>query len=132
MKPPLQIDKDVFRDWLLMYFDAMRNMETEIMVYRGAIEILKKQVGAPQDQEGKYSEAEENPQSEDDVGEELFECSADTQDRAPDSHGENGLVRGQKPRMHFPEFIEKQAVPAHGKQNPRSGQHIAVGRPGDG
>ena len=51
MKPPLQIDKDVFRDWLLMYFDAMRNMETEIMVYRGAIEILKKQVGAPQDQE---------------------------------------------------------------------------------
>jgi predicted RNase H-like nuclease (RuvC/YqgF family) len=26
-------------------------METEVMVYRGAIELLKKQVGPPQDQE---------------------------------------------------------------------------------
>jgi hypothetical protein len=51
MKPPLQIDEDVFREWLLMYFDAMRNMEIEVMVYRGAIEILKKQVGTPQDQD---------------------------------------------------------------------------------
>jgi hypothetical protein len=24
MKPPVQIDADVFREWLLMYFDAMR------------------------------------------------------------------------------------------------------------
>lgn len=51
MKPPLQIDQDIFREWLLMYFDAMRNMETEVMVCRGAIELLKKHVGTPQDQE---------------------------------------------------------------------------------
>jgi predicted CopG family antitoxin len=51
MKPPLQIAADVFREWLLMYFDAMHDMENEVMVYRSAIELLKQHVGAPQDQE---------------------------------------------------------------------------------
>jgi hypothetical protein len=48
---PLQLDGDVFREWLLMYFAAMRNMETEVMVYRGVIEILKKQVTPPEAQD---------------------------------------------------------------------------------
>lgn len=41
---PLQIDEDTFREWLLLYFDRMRDMETEVLVYRGAIEILRNQV----------------------------------------------------------------------------------------
>ena len=51
MKPLLQIDKDVFREWLLSYFDAMRNMETEVMVYRSAVELLKQQVQSQQSAE---------------------------------------------------------------------------------
>jgi hypothetical protein len=41
---PLQIDEDVFREWILLYFDRMRDMETEVLVYRTVVEILRKQV----------------------------------------------------------------------------------------
>jgi len=45
-KPPLQIDEDLYREWLLLYFDRMRDLENQVIVYRTAIEILKQQVDA--------------------------------------------------------------------------------------
>ena len=39
---PMQIDKDLFREWILMYIDAMQKMETEVMVYRLVAEALKR------------------------------------------------------------------------------------------
>ena len=38
----MQIDKDLFREWILMYIDAMQKMETEVMVYRLVAEALKR------------------------------------------------------------------------------------------
>ena len=62
MKPPLQIDEDAFRDWLLTYFDAMRNMETEVLVCRGAIEILKRQVPKPDELDDLMRKIRERPE----------------------------------------------------------------------
>jgi DNA-binding GntR family transcriptional regulator len=42
MKPLLQIDPDMFREWLLLYFDRMRDMELEVFAYRLTVEALKK------------------------------------------------------------------------------------------
>jgi hypothetical protein len=39
---PLQIDEDVFREWLLTYLDRMMDMEIELFVYRLTVELLKK------------------------------------------------------------------------------------------
>jgi hypothetical protein len=41
MTPPLQIDEDVFREWLLLYFDRMMDMEIEVFVHRMTVELLK-------------------------------------------------------------------------------------------
>lgn len=40
MKPPLRIDEDAFREWLMLYFDRMQEMETETLVYRSTVEFL--------------------------------------------------------------------------------------------
>jgi len=41
---PLQIDEDIFREWVLLYLDRMRDLQTEVLVYRTAIELLRKLV----------------------------------------------------------------------------------------
>jgi len=42
MKPLLQIDPDMFREWLLLFFGRMRDMELEVFAYRLTVEALKK------------------------------------------------------------------------------------------
>jgi type II secretory pathway component PulF len=40
----LQIDEDVFRQWLMLYFDRMKEMEAQVLTYRTTVEILKRQI----------------------------------------------------------------------------------------
>jgi hypothetical protein len=44
MNQPLQIDEKLFQEWVMLYFDRMYDMEKEVLIYRGTIEILKTQV----------------------------------------------------------------------------------------
>ena len=41
MSPVLNIDVEQFREWLLLYFDRMRDMELEVFAYRLTVELLK-------------------------------------------------------------------------------------------
>jgi hypothetical protein len=44
MSHVLHIDVDQFLEWLMLYFDRMQDMESEVLVYRTALEFVQTQV----------------------------------------------------------------------------------------